>query len=457
MRTLIQFNAKQFQRAALCALVFFCGSHSIAAAAPSEQQIAAYEAAPENERVKLLIHLAKSGNHNDAAQLLEQFPLEGPHAANRTLFIEGLILRANGDLTGAAENFRAALANDPSLTLVRAELAQTLVVLQEDDSAKHHLKLLAADAPNEEAAQGVRSFLDQVDSRKPYKFSGYVSLAPSTNLNSGSKHTTVYSPVFGAALDIDDASQAKSGIGVASGVKAAYSKRLGNDFTFVAAGSADARLFNDPDFNSYSLSQSIEMRHLVKHGYVGLGAVASQSLENDDFGLSYISYGPRMSASLQLTAKNHLSSSATYEWRDNLQSGGTDGTALMFDAAWTHGFNSSFSGTLLGGYDVINSDVDQQSYNSITGGLSIYKELPFGITTNASAIIAKNDFEGYYALAGAFRKDKRLTGSVQVTKRDWNLYGFAPSLSYTYTNNLSNISLYDFDNHAVDFRLTKDF
>jgi outer membrane protein len=457
MRTLTSSSMKQIQRAAFCALVFFCSPSLSANAAPSAQQLEAYEAAPENERVQLLMHLAKNGQQDDAAYLLQQFPLEGRHAANRKLFIEGLILKAKGDLTGAAENFRAALAQDPSLTLVRAELAQTLVVLQEDDSAKHHLKLLAADAPNDEAAQGVRSFLEQVDNRKPYKISGYVSLAPSSNLNNGSKHTTVYSPVFGGFLDIDQAGQANSGIGLAGGVKGAYSKRLGNDLTFVAAGSVDSRIYNNPDFNSYSLSQSIEMRHLVKHGYLGLGAVSSQALENDDIGISYVSYGPRLSTSLQLTAKNHFSSSATYEWRNNLENGGTDGTALMFDAAWTHGFNSSFSGTLFGGYDVITSDAKTQSYNSISGGFSIYKELPFGVTTNATAMAVQNDFVGYYALAGAFRKDTRLIGSIELTKRDWNIIGFAPSISYNYTNNLSNINLYDYDNHAVDFRLTKDF
>jgi outer membrane protein len=457
MRTVTSNAKKHFQRAAFCALVFFCSYPAPANAVPNDQQMSAYQLAPENERVRLLIHLAKSGQHEDADYLLQKFPLEGRHAANRTLFIAGLILKARGNLTGAAGNFRAALAQDPSLTLVRAELAQTLVILQEDDSAKHHLNLLAADAPNEEAARGVRSFLEQVDSRRPYKMTGYVSLAPSSNLNSGSKHSTVYSPVFGAFIDIDDVSQAKSGIGVASGGKIAYSKRMGNDLTFVAAGSADARIFDDPDFNSYSLSQSIEMRHLVKHGYLGLGGVASQSLENDDIGLSYVSYGPRLSTSLQLTARNHFSGSATYEWRNNLESGGLDSTALMFDAAWTYGFDSSFNATLFGGVDVINSDNDQSSYTTLSGGLALYKELPFGVTTNLSGHVAQSDFVGYYALAGSFRKDARLTGSIELTKRDWNIMGFAPSISYNYTTSLSNINLYDYDNHAVDFRLTKDF
>jgi len=40
---------------------------------------------------------------------------------------------------------------------------------------------------------------------------------------------------------------------------------------------------------------------------------------------------------------------------------------------------------------------------------------------------------------------------------NWNWAGFAPSLNYTYLRNFSNISLYDYDSHALDFRLTKDF
>ena len=55
------------------------------------------------------------------------------------------------------------------------------------------------------------------------------------------------------------------------------------------------------------------------------------------------------------------------------------------------------------------------------------------------------------------RTDQRYTGSATLTKRDWNWFGFAPSLNYTYVRNVSNIDLYDYDSHSVDFRLTKDF
>jgi outer membrane protein len=457
MRPLKLNRNTTIQRASFCALVFWGFTTVSALALPNAQQLAAYEAAPEDQRVTLLVHLAKSGQGEDAGYLLEQFPLQGPHAQNRQLFIEGLLLRSRGDLTGAAEKFRGALANDPSLTMVRAELAQTLVLLDENDSAKHHLQLLAAEAPTDEAASGIRSFIDKVDARKPYKFSGYVSFAPSTNLNNGSRHTTVYSPIFGADLPIDDANRATSGLGVAGGFNAAYTKRLGNNFSFIAAGGVDARLYDDEDFNSYGLSQSLELRYMFERGYLGLGAIASESLENKSFGVYSVSYGPRVSLSLQISPQDSFSTSTTYEWRDTLDKLARDSTALSVNSAWTHGFNSSLTATAFGRYDQVDNGLAATSYATTTGGLSVYKELTYGITAKLTGQYAQSDFEGYNAVAGVTRQDHKLSGSIELTKRDFNIFGFAPSLEYSYSTNESNINLFDYDIHAVDARLTKDF
>jgi outer membrane protein len=458
MRALTQKQIQLFQRAAICALVLFCAQPAIAQQLkPSVDQLAMYEAAPEEERVKLLVRLAKSDLGDVAQGLLQTYPLQGPHAENRTFYINGIILKSRGDLTGAAKQFRAALSNDPSLTLVRSELAATLVALEQDDSAKHHLKLLAAEAPTQEEAAGIRSFIEQVDSRKPYKINGFVSLAPSSNLNYGSKRKTVYSPVFNDNLAIDKESRAKSGLGVAGGVNGAYTQRLGNDLTFLAAGGASASVYDNSEFNSYGFSQTAELRHAIEHGYVSLGAVGSQSLSNDDFGLSYISYGPRVAFNLQVAPQDSVNASVVHEWRNSLHSDGIESTVVMVNGAWTHGFDASFNTTVFAGYDVINTKFDETSYTTKSAGLSIYKEMPFGITTNLTGRAARSNFKGYSNLGGAFREDTRLSGSIELTKRDWNWMGFAPSLEYSYTENLSNINLYDFNAHAVDFRLTKEF
>lgn len=458
--SLISRHGKVFRRAALCALVLLSttgGAGASAPQAPTAQQISEYEHVDEVTRVKLLMHLARSGQQALAAELLRRYPLAGKHAENRTLFIEGLILKADGDLTGAVRKFRAALASDPRLTLVRAELAQTLVTLDEDSSAKHHLELLAADAPTDKDAAGIRAFVDRIDEKKPYRFNAYVALAPSSNVNNGSGHATVYSPLFGSDLSISADGRQKSGIGVATGVNAAFQRRLGNDLSFVAAANGEVRIYDESDFNTISLSQSAEMRYLISRGYIGLGGVASQSLDDTTLDPGYLSYGPRVSTRFNLTAKDVLTASSTYEWRDYTSGTAMDGTAWMSDVAWTHTLNSATSLTLSAGYDDVSLESAQNSYGSWSGGLGIYKELPFGITASLNGEVKFSEFDDVNLLAGVVREDTRYVAGLGLTKRDLDVFGFAPELAYTYVRNASNITMYDYDSHSMDVRLTKNF
>ena len=424
---------------------------------PSPRQVSEYEASNEATRVKLLINLAKSGQHDLAESLLKRYPLTGKFSHNRQLFIEGLIFKARGNLTGAAKNYRAALADDPSLTLVRAELAQTLFLLEEDDSAKHHLNLLMAEAPNDYEAQGIRSFIDTIDARRPFKFSAYVSVAPSTNVNNGSSNDTIYAPLWGVDMDIDDSSREQSGIGFSTGFSAGYSHRLGNDFSVVMGGGVNATLYTDPDFNMYSASQSAELRYLLADGFLGAGVVASENMKNDEIGLSYYSYGPRVSLQKAITPRDRINLSSVYEWRTYTDSSSNDGTALMVDGSWNHAFDSSLTASLGAGYDRIKAETDFISYETYSGSFGLYRELPKGITVDLSGEVRLSEFDDVHPIAGVTRKDTRLTGIVALTKRDFNIWGYAPSLEYTYVYNDSNISLYEFDSHAVDFRLSKDF
>lgn len=238
-------------------------------------QIAAFEGLPEGGRVRTLIMLAKTGRADQAELLLRQYPLQGPLAANRKIFIEGLICAARRDFQGAAAKYRQALASDPHLTLVRSELAQTLAAMGENESAKHHLELLKADAPNITQAQGIQSFIDRIDANRPYTVAGYVSLAPSTNFNGGSSHSTVYSPVLGWG-DIPQTSQKTSGIGVSAGASLGFSKRLNDYFQVVTAANVDGRAYADSSYDLLAFSESAEMRRIFSGGYVSAGAVSAQ-------------------------------------------------------------------------------------------------------------------------------------------------------------------------------------
>lgn len=421
---------------------------------PTPQQISEYEASTEATRVKLLINLAKSGQHDLAEGLLKRYPLTGKFGPNRQIFIEGLILKANGNLTGAAKKYRAALADDPSLTLVRSELAQTLFLLQEDDSAKHHLNLLMAEAPSEYEAQGIRSFIDAIDARRPFKFSAYISAAPSTNVNNGSSVEKVY---ITNDSYIEPGEQQKSGIGFSTGLNAGYSHRLGNDFSVVLAGGFNANIYTESDYNIFGASQSAELRYLLTGGFLGAGLVTSQNMKNDELDLSYYSYGPRVSLQKAISAKDRINLSAVYEWRNYPDDSESDGTAFMADGSWSHAFDSSLIAGLSAGYDRVESGIDYNSYEAYSAGFSVYKELPLGITADLQGEARFADFDGNFPIYNKVREDTRWMGTVSLTKRDFNFWGYAPAIEYTYIFNDSNIANYHYDSHSVDFRLSKDF
>ena len=123
----------------------------------------------------------------------------------------------------------------------------------------------------------------------------------------------------------------------------------------------------------------------------------------------------------------------------------------------THAIDSSANVALILGYENVVRHIDFDSYYDGTIGLGFYKELPKGITLEGQGTVRLAGWDAANPLAGYTRYDQNYTGSITLTKRDWNLLGFAPSLNYTYTRNVSNIAVWDYDSHSVDLRLTKKF
>jgi outer membrane protein len=429
---------------------------------PNAEQIAAYEKSTEGARVKLLIALAKQGQHELADSMLKRYPLTEKYAVNRTLYIEGLILRGRKDNEGAAARFRAALADDPKLTVVRSELAQTLADMGEGDSAKHHLKLLEAEAPDEQAAANIRAFVKHIDQNNPFKFNAYVSLAPSTNINNGSEHRTaqLYGIFEDPNWDIAKESRKKSGVGASVGVHGSYTKQFDQNWRATFGEGASAKIYTDKSFNSYGLNQSLDLTYTQENASVAVGLAGSQGLKSDLSAIPYYTFGPRLSTSLNITARDILAESINLEIRRYPHASSTNGWATFTDLGWTHFFDPSLRTTVSVGFNRFKSPLNPETlstWKTWYTGFNIYKELPNGITANFDGQVQYSHFDVFSEEGQKFRKDTRLIGSLGLVKRDWNFYGFAPTVEYTFVKNFSNLRIFEYNSHNFDIRLTKDF
>ena len=83
-------------------------------------------------------------------------------------------------------------------------------------------------------------------------------------------------------------------------------------------------------------------------------------------------------------------------------------------------------GLAASGYDRVKAELDFISYETWSGGVGLYKELPQGITVDLNGEVRFSEFDDMHPLAGVTRKDTRLTGTVAFTKRDFNIYGLCP-------------------------------
>ena len=63
--------------------------------------------------------------------------------------------------------------------------------------------------------------------------------------------------------------------------------------------------------------------------------------------------------------------------------------------------------------------------------------------------VAFTQFEGLQPMFGEYRNDRLVTCSLVLTKRDWDIQGFSPSLSVTRHDNVSSIDLYSFQRWQV--------
>jgi tetratricopeptide (TPR) repeat protein len=433
---------------------------------PTAEQTAAYEAMPEPARAKLLIQLARGANPDMAEYLLSTYPLTGPHAANRTIFIEGLILKSRGKYTAAAKKFRAALADDPKLTLVRAELAQTLYLLGDDDSAKHHLDLLLGVAPTAEQARDIESFIEAIDARRPFTLNGYVAVAPSTNINNGTKNNVIY--IDGLPFAIDDKSKQKSGIGFAAGFNAGYTQRLDEMMTAVVAFGANTLLYEDSNYNQYLINQVAEMRFDTDSGYIGLGALASESFYGDlvsmetfpdlTGSISSFSVGPRVSLFHHFTRDLAFNGDVVLQRQEYADRSYQNAWNTTVDGRLSKIFATDLSGYVSGSIQY-NKTADREDldYWAYFGGVGVYKEFTWGITATADLELGRTLYVGDFPLMDDPRQDWQFDATISLWKRDWNIWGVAPVIEYSFTRNDSNIAFYEYTDNTIDFRLTKQF
>ncbi len=107
----------------------------------------------------------------------------------------------------------------------------------------------------------------------------------------------------------------------------------------------------------------------------------------------------------------------------------------------------------------LKEDTVDPAYSNLApfAGFSYQYDFPYRISATFQPMIFLRFFEDDLALFGKTREDTTLRVRTILTYRTNLLFGFAPTLTYTFTHNNSNIGFYDYNRHRVELGLTREF
>jgi outer membrane protein len=411
------------------------------------------------QRAAVLDQLIQLAEYDKAERYLQGLTAKTPGEQLDLQFLRGALYKRQGKTAEAVAIFRAILADHPNATRARAELAETLFIQQNDDSARHHFDLLLGSG-NAQTDRITQSYINAIDARRRWDFTSYVTLAPSTNLNQGAANSNI-SDFQGLRGQLNDRNVKKAGVGIAGGSQAGYRQPLTDTVDLMIAGGINGRRYKDSRFDTHSGSISIGPRVRTPWGFVGLYGLADKGWSADQ--AHNASFGGQFSTLTRFNAANVFYADLVCSQRrfntswDHTDLSYQDGRSCAVNNRLEHHLSSSSFVSFIGRVGQDKTETRHLDNRSISGGVGYFTDLPFGLSVYSQLLVSHSEYAGKYPTFDHARKDNKGELSFQLTKRDWQIMGLAPSLQYSYTRNFSNIDFLSFDAHGVNLTLTKKF
>lgn len=369
------------------------------------------------------------------------------------LFLLGSIAVIEERHDDAIAFYQSMLSLDPGLARVRLELARAYFLKGDDNAAKYHFQfVLAGDLPPM-VKTNISRFLSEIRARKRWNWNFSFNLAPDTNINAAPDDKTT--TLFGLPFELSDEATQSSGVGISGRLSGKYHWPLRDGLKLRAMGSGSRTEYKGKAFDDTSLFANLGPQWYWRRTTLGVFGTASRRW----FGTSGFSrsFGGRIELDRRLgtrwlVAGAFTGSSVRYD-RDK----GRNGSVFSLSGSATYILNDRSSARFLFGASRENTEADALSNTSWRLGLGYSRIMPWGLTVSVQPDITLRSFDEAQVAFGIKRQDTLIRANVSIIKRDWTVLGFAPVLSYTYTNNRSNIDFFSFTRSRAEIGITRQF
>lgn len=413
-----------------------------------------------DDRINMLM---EQGDFAGALDLAERG--WGPEVSNRQArlgFIRAMKLKAEGDLQGAIGIFRALLAENPSFARVRVELADTLYMAGDNDAAAYHVRDLARTAQSDDLRRNFEAYLDAIERDRPWRLGGYLSLAPSTNINGLTTENIIVVPIKGVGcpndlciFNIDPNSKAKSGIGLAGGLTGSYNFYLSNDFTVTLSGRLDAMKYLDNKFDKLTANAGIHLRRKIGDNTIGGGIVAEY--QNTGHKSYRDAAGIELEFGRMLDATTHLLLSGSLIYQRYVDFPAMNGIAASLGAVVQTAVGPGQAVTTGMSFSTERTALNYLNNHAIRMFVGHSKEWNGGLITYVEPSTTARLFNGIDPSFGVRRYDIELTGRISLAHRKLSFKGFMPRFEYSYSKQFSTVVFQRRQTHSANITVTREF
>jgi len=302
-------------------------------------------------------------------------------------------------------------------------------------------------------ARNIARFREAIRARRSWRFNFSLGLAPDSNINAATDKETV--DIYGLPFHLDPNARARSATGVFVGGDASVRlNRSGRVPIYVGAYGQWLR-YDDHRFDDAYVGGSVGPEFGVAGGRLRITATGLERW----FGGHPLVASVGAHLAFEKLIGNRSTFGAAVLLRHNNYAGRNDVDGWDVEARTS--IDRPLGPTTLA---FANAAIERnvahdpgQAFWRGRVGVGILKEIGWGLRPQVSFNVAREVNDGPLAPFGKTRRDWLLEGSVSIYKRDWNVRGFAPSLSLTITRNRSTLSLYEQKRVRGEFRLTKAF
>lgn len=432
---------------ALC-LVFAC------AAAAQERAATTYGQLTQAQRVALIESLVEKGDFDRAQRFLSGSRFDEGDLGYVAAYLQAVVFHRRGRLPEAEKLLRQIVAERPAYSRVRLELASVLAATGNREGAAYHLRLLADSSADPGSRQRFESYIDQITPDRPYTLSGFVSIAPSTNINNGSQNDTIY--IAGLPFAIAPGAQAKSGLGVRAGAVGALTHRLGENLSAYAAGSGVVTEYSGKSFDTVTGDLRLGLRRQTLRHLLGAELIFDRrfiALRATDYGV-----GGRLFLRKPLASKWLLSGEMQFITRNYDLNPTLRALTFSTEARLDHSYRPGRS--VHGKVGVVNEEVKAHPHNSYVGGhveIGTIQPLPAGLLASLALKAGVNAYRADFPGMSRPRRDAFVELRATFLTADLAWRGFTPRFGLSYYAQKSNVALYDYDKVSADVTFTKEF